>query len=91
MPLVEATTLTYLGSHSARYGRIRSWGSVGFIVAVLGLGYAFDFIAIAWILWVGVAIKLGILFLRGRSSRPKFWRITLTASPSCALYCSRRC
>ena len=61
MPLVEATTLTYLGSHSARYGRIRSWGSVGFIVAVLGLGYAFDFIAIAWILWVGVAIKLGIL------------------------------
>ena len=27
MPLVEATTLTYLGKHSARYGRIRSWGS----------------------------------------------------------------
>ena len=61
MPLVEATTLTYLGKHTARYGRIRSWGSVGFIVAVLGLGYAFDYIAIAWILWVGVAIKLGIL------------------------------
>ncbi|MFZ1766447.1 MAG: MFS transporter [Candidatus Nitrotoga sp.] len=61
MPLVEATTLTYLGKHTARYGRIRSWGSVGFIVAVLGLGYAFDHIAIAWILWVGVAIKLGIL------------------------------
>src|SRR3990170_7358668 len=61
MPLVEATTLTYLGSHSARYGRIRSWGSVGFIVAVLGLGYAFDVIAIAWILWVGLVIKLGIL------------------------------
>jgi len=61
MPLVEATTLTYLGKHTARYGRIRSWGSVGFIVAVLGLGYALDTIAIAWILWVGVAIKLGIL------------------------------
>jgi PPP family 3-phenylpropionic acid transporter len=61
MPLVEATTLTYLGNHTARYGRIRSWGSVGFIMAVLGLGYAFDAIAIAWILWVGVAIKLGIL------------------------------
>jgi PPP family 3-phenylpropionic acid transporter len=61
MPLVEATTLTYLGKHTARYGRIRSWGSVGFIVAVLGLGYAFDYIAIAWILWVGVAIKLGVL------------------------------
>ena len=62
MPLVEATTLTYLGKNTAHYGRIRSWGSVGFIVTVLGLGYAFDIIAIAWILWVGVVIKLGILF-----------------------------
>ncbi|MDO8412178.1 MAG: MFS transporter [Gallionellaceae bacterium] len=61
MPLVEATTLTYLGKHSARYGRIRSWGSLGFIVTVLGLGYAFDFVAIAWVLWIGIAIKLGIL------------------------------
>ncbi len=62
MPLVEATTLTYLGKHSARYGRIRSWGSVGFILAVLGLGYAFDYIAIYWLLWAGLFIMLGILF-----------------------------
>lgn len=61
MPLVEATTLTYLGKHTARYGRIRSWGSVGFIVSVLGLGYAFDYIAIHWLLWAGLAIMLGIL------------------------------
>jgi PPP family 3-phenylpropionic acid transporter len=61
MPLVEATTLTYLGRHSARYGRIRSWGSIGFIVSVLGLGYAFDHIAIAWLLWAGLACELGIL------------------------------
>ena len=61
MPLVEATTLTYLGKHTARYGRIRSWGSVGFIVSVLGLGYAFDYIAIYWLLWAGLAIMLGIL------------------------------
>ena len=54
MPLVEATTLTYLGKHSARYGRIRSWGSIGFIVSVVGLGYAFDYIAIAWLLWAGL-------------------------------------
>jgi len=62
MPLVEATTLTYLGKHTARYGRIRSWGSVGFILAVLGLGYAFDYIAIHWLLWAGMFIMLGILF-----------------------------
>ncbi|HQS57555.1 MAG: MFS transporter [Gallionellales bacterium 35-53-114] len=62
MPLVEATTLTYLGKNAARYGRLRSWGSVGFILAVLGLGFAFDYIAIGWILWAGLVIQLGILF-----------------------------
>jgi len=69
MPLVEATTLTYLGKHSARYGRIRSWGSVGFIIAVLGLGYAFDYIAIHWLLWAGLFIMLGILFFARQMSR----------------------
>ena len=61
MPLVEATTLTYLGKHSARYGRIRSWGSIGFIAAVVGLGYALDYMAIRWLLWAGAVIELGIL------------------------------
>lgn len=61
MPLVEATTLTWLGAHTACYGRIRSWGSVGFILAVLGLGYAFDYIAIHWLLWAGLFIMFGIL------------------------------
>lgn len=61
MPLVEATTLSYLGKHSAHYGRIRSWGSIGFIVSVIGLGYAFDYIAIAWLLWAGLVCEIGIL------------------------------
>jgi PPP family 3-phenylpropionic acid transporter len=61
MPLVEATTLTYLGKNTAHYGRIRSWGSIGFIVSVVGLGYAFDYIAIAWLLWAGLVSEVGIL------------------------------
>ncbi len=61
MPLVEATTLSYLGQYTGRYGRLRSWGSVGFIIAVVGLGYAFDYIAIAWLLWAGLICELGIL------------------------------
>ncbi len=61
MPLVEATTLSYLGKHSARYGLIRSWGSIGFIITVVGLGYAFDYIAIAWLLWAGLVCEIGIL------------------------------
>ncbi|NTV11526.1 MAG: MFS transporter, partial [Zoogloea sp.] len=39
LPLAEALTFAHLGSHSSRYGSIRLWGSVGFIVAVLGIGY----------------------------------------------------
>jgi PPP family 3-phenylpropionic acid transporter len=61
IPLVEATTLTWLGEHASRYGRIRSWGSVGFILAVLGLGYLFDYVSIHWLLWAGLAILSGIL------------------------------
>jgi PPP family 3-phenylpropionic acid transporter len=61
MPLVEATTLSWLGKNTAHYGRIRSWGSVGFIVAVVGLGYAFDYIAIGWLLWAGLVCEIGIL------------------------------
>ena len=61
MPLVEATTLSYLGKHTAHYGRIRSWGSIGFIVSVVGLGYAFDYIAITWLLWAGLVCEIGIL------------------------------
>jgi len=61
MPLVEATTLSYLGKNTAHYGRLRSWGSIGFIASVVGLGYAFDYIAIAWLLWAGLVCEVGIL------------------------------
>lgn len=42
MPLIEAITLEHVRDSPGRYGRIRLWGSVGFIVAVLGLGALLD-------------------------------------------------
>ncbi len=42
MPQFEALTLDYLGDHPEYYSRIRLWGSVGFIVAVIGGGYWFQ-------------------------------------------------
>jgi PPP family 3-phenylpropionic acid transporter len=42
LPLFEAVTLAYLRDEAHRYSRIRLWGSVGFIVAVQGLGWWFD-------------------------------------------------
>lgn len=39
LPQLEAATLLVLGKD---YGKVRLWGSVGFIVTVLGLGFALD-------------------------------------------------
>ena len=61
LPLVEAMTLSHLGDRSDAYGRIRLWGSVGFIVMVVGLGYAFDTVPIAWLPWAVLAVMLGIV------------------------------
>lgn len=61
LPLVEATTLTHLGEHTGRYGAIRLWGSIGYIVAVVGVGYALDFFPVQALLWIVVASLLGTL------------------------------
>jgi PPP family 3-phenylpropionic acid transporter len=42
VPLVEAITLASLAGQPGRYGPIRLWGSVGFIVAMLGGGAWLD-------------------------------------------------
>ncbi len=40
LPQFEAVTLNHLGEHVHRYSRVRLWGSVGFIGAAVGLGFA---------------------------------------------------
>ncbi len=42
LPLVEALTLSHLKDAAHHYGRVRLWGSVGFIFMVVGLGYWLD-------------------------------------------------
>ena len=42
MPLVEAASLAATQGQAGRYGPIRLWGSVGFILAVLGTGAWLD-------------------------------------------------
>lgn len=34
----EAVTMAHLGAHTERYGRIRLWGSLGFVLMTLGVG-----------------------------------------------------
>lgn len=61
LPLVESLTFSHLRGEAARYGSIRVWGSVGFIVAVLGIGHALDFLPIESVLWLTALQLVGIL------------------------------
>lgn len=59
LPLVEALTLGHLRHMAERYGRIRLWGSVGFIVAVQGVGVALDLLPTTAILWISLGLLGG--------------------------------
>lgn len=61
LPLVETLTFDHLREERGRYGNIRLWGSVGFIVAVMGTGALLDWVAPVGVLWVCAFILLGIL------------------------------
>lgn len=54
LPQFESFTFSRLKDQKSRYGRIRLWGSVGFIVAVVLLGWAFEWVSVQvlpWVLW----------------------------------------
>ncbi len=42
LPQFEATTLQHLGEHSHHYSKIRLWGSIGFILIVILLGWLLE-------------------------------------------------
>lgn len=61
LPLAEAMTLDHLAGRPERYGRIRSWGSLGFIASVLGLGALLDHLPIKTVLWSCLTILVCVL------------------------------
>ena len=66
MPLVESSTIKQVRSSPGEYGRIRVWGSLGFIVAVSGLGYTLNHTPPIWLLHattfiLGLMLPLGWL------------------------------
>jgi len=56
LPLVEALTLAHLVGAVERYGRVRLWGSVGFIAAVLLTGLWLDQSVLRSLLWIDLGI-----------------------------------
>jgi len=56
LPQFEVVTLNQLGKNKHQYSRIRLWGSLGFIAAVVLLGALFQSLSIRWLPWVLAAI-----------------------------------
>lgn len=61
LPQFEVLTLSHLKQHPAAYGRIRLWGSIGFIAAVLAMGLLLDRLPIHWLPWLMLPAVLALL------------------------------
>ncbi len=61
LPQFEATTFNHLSDQVNRYSTIRLWGSIGFILTVVGLGYLFEVVDITF-LPVIISILLGLIW-----------------------------
>lgn len=62
LPQFETVTLGHLKKESHRYSQVRLWGSIGFIVAVLGIGRAIDFLNIDYLPELIICL-LGMIWL----------------------------
>ena len=86
LALVEAITVTALGGQPGRYGPIRLWGSVSFIIVVLAGGAWLDWRQVGTLPTLMVACMLGALAAalslpaRAAHARPGAVRLELTTA-----------
>ena len=79
LPLVEVTTMNHLARQPGAYGRVRLWGSIGFILSVIAMGPLIDMrgpwwvLPVLWLLVGGIwvyALTLPDTQIRGRLNHP---------------------
>lgn len=61
LPLSESLTLAHLATTNGHYSKIRMWGSLGFIMASVILGFVIDAFGIKSLLWFLLGVQI-ILF-----------------------------
>jgi PPP family 3-phenylpropionic acid transporter len=64
MPIAEALASARMRGQpdvATRYGRLRVWGSLGFVTVVLCAGPVFDRYGVDQALWLGIALTLGVV------------------------------
>ena len=86
LPQLEAATLNHLHDRRDKYGRIRLWGSVGFIIMVQGLGIVMDYTGPEAILPAGLIALLSVFIasflMRDKNVRPELSTSNQTTLPS---------
>ena len=61
LPLIETLTFDHLREAPEGYSRVRIWGSIGFIVTVVGIGALLDHLGLPSLLWMMVLLLAGIV------------------------------
>jgi len=56
MPIFEGITFSHVRDHPGRYGPVRLWGSIGFVITVLAVGPLLDMYPIRLLLWLLLAV-----------------------------------
>ncbi len=70
MPLVEAFAVEVAGGHAGKYGNLRVWGSIGFIVAVVICGPLLDRIGRDSLPWVILPVALWLIWTSFQYQQP---------------------
>lgn len=60
LPQFEVVTLNHLGAAQSKYSRVRLWGSIGFIITVLLVGYILDKVSVSWIPFILLILMMFI-------------------------------
>lgn len=71
LPLAESLTLAHLATTNGHYSRIRMWGSLGFIVASVILGFLIDVAGIKSLLWSLLVVQVTLFALSYTLPDPK--------------------
>ena len=71
LPLAESLTLAHLATTNGHYSRIRMWGSLGFIVAAVILGFLIDATGIHSLLWFLLMVQTTLFVVTYTLPEPK--------------------
>lgn len=79
MPLVDASTMDWLGEGRNLYGRIRLWGAIGWGVSAPLIGWLIEHSSVGWAFYGYIVLMLGglavawFLPIRETSAQQPFW------------------